>query len=35
VYSWKLSGKALTLGAIMDKQCPIRVALLMGVWKKK
>ena len=35
VYAWNVSGRALTLKAIADKQCGARVALLTGVWKRK
>lgn len=32
-YSWKLSGRSLTLHALADT-CPARVGLFSGVWKK-
>jgi hypothetical protein len=34
-YAWKVSAGTLTLKATADKQCPTRVALLTGVWKKR
>ena len=34
-YAWKVSAGSLTLKATADKQCPSRVALLTGVWKRK
>ena len=33
-YSWKASGRALTLKAIADQQCGPREALFTGVWKR-
>jgi len=33
-YSWKLSGRSLTLRAIADKQCGPRAAVFSGVWKR-
>jgi hypothetical protein len=35
VYSWKVSGKSLTLRAVADKQCAPRIGLFTGVWKRK
>jgi len=35
VYSWKVSGKSLTLRTVADKQCGPRIALFTGVWKRK
>jgi len=34
VYSWKVSGKALTLRAVSEHACPDRLGLLVGVWKR-
>lgn len=34
-YAWKVSARSLTLKPTADKQCPSRVALLTGVWKRK
>ncbi len=35
IYSWKVSGRLLTLRAIADKKCGAREALLSGLWKRK
>ena len=35
VYSWKVSGRLLTLRALADKKCPPRLGLFTGVWKRK
>ena len=35
VYRWKVSGKLLTITKVSDKQCPDRVTLYAGVWKRK
>ncbi len=35
VYGWKVSGRALTLRVIADKQCGPRNALYAGVWKRR
>jgi hypothetical protein len=35
VYSWRVSGKLLTLGAVSDHACPSRLRLFVGVWKRK
>ena len=34
VYSWKVSGKRLTLRHIADNDCEPRVGLFDGVWKR-
>ena len=31
---WKVSGKLLTIKMVSDPQCPDRVALYSGVWKR-
>jgi hypothetical protein len=33
-YRWKVSGRSLTLHALVDK-CPSRLGLFSGIWKKK
>jgi hypothetical protein len=35
VYSWKASGKVLTLRAVSEHACPDRLGLFVGVWKRK
>jgi hypothetical protein len=35
VYRWKTSGKLLTITKVSDTQCPTRVKLYAGVWKRK
>ena len=35
VYRWKTSGKLLTIAKVSDKQCPNRVTLYSGVWRRK
>ena len=35
VYRWKVSGKLLTITKVSDKQCPDRVRLYSGIWKRK
>lgn len=34
VYSWKVVGRSLTLRAVADATCPLRVGLFTGVWRK-
>ncbi len=34
VYSWKLAGGLLTLKTVADKQCPHRVAVFSGRWRR-
>ena len=34
VYSWKASGKRLTLRAVSETACPDRRGLFVGVWKR-
>lgn len=34
VYSWRVSGRSLTLRALADKACPARLGLFAGIWKK-
>jgi hypothetical protein len=35
LYTWKASGKRLTLRAVAEKSCAARRLLFTGVWKKK
>lgn len=35
VYSWRVSGRLLTLQAVADKNCAPRIGLFTGVWKRK
>jgi hypothetical protein len=35
VYSWKVSGKLLTIKVVSDPKCPDRVGLYSGVWQPK
>ena len=34
IYCWKVSGRSLALTKVSDKQCPARIAVFMGVWKR-
>ncbi|MDP9226123.1 MAG: hypothetical protein M3P18_20250 [Actinomycetota bacterium] len=35
LYRWKLVGRLLTITKLSDLHCPTRVALYVGVWRKK
>jgi hypothetical protein len=35
LYTWKLSGKLLTITVVRDKKCIDRAALYSGVWKRQ
>ena len=35
LYRWKLVGRLLTMTKLSDPHCPSRVALYVGIWRKK
>ena len=35
IYQWNVSGRSLAFTKVSDKQCPTRIAVFVGVWKRK